>query len=115
MNGGRQLEVTAQALNDAGSGMTQVVSQLDQAMTQLRASIAEHGSPWGADELGAQFGQAYTDAVTQVFTAVSSYVGQVDYAATNLPVSAGMISDTEAANTRLMQMWRTPDGGQGNP
>jgi len=112
-----ELHIEHESLTKAGEELGKVVSHMDDALARLRTQLAQQGSPWGSDELGGQFGQRYTALVEQAFTALASYRGQVNYAATRLPRAAQRIRDTEAANRAmfnqltdpLVTMWRVPE------
>lgn len=113
MNGGRRLRIDPATLETAGAGLARASTDLEAAMSKLRADLAEQGSPWGDDEIGRAFGGDYLQIVQRAFQAIGTYRDQVQYAATELPVEAQRFRAAEQDNTAEFEnVWPVPPGRQ---
>jgi hypothetical protein len=75
-------------LTETGSIMSNVVFEMNNAAVDLRQDMAyahlgpgNEIAPWGTDEIGDEFGSAFTDTVASVWPSVESYRHQIEYGA----------------------------------
>lgn len=110
-----ELRIQFESLTRAGGELARAAEQIDGALSRLRTGLEQQGEPWGNDEVGAPFAQAYTAVMRQAFTAIASYRDQVGYAAERLPAAAERLRAAEAENksefkeTEFAEMWRIPE------
>jgi len=113
MNGGRRLRVDPKTMESAGAGLARVSTDLDAAMSKLRADLAEHAAPWGNDEIGQRFSSDYLDTMQKAFHAIGTYRDQIQYAAAQLPAQGQRFGATEQDNTREFEnVWPVPPDAQ---
>jgi len=114
LTGDRRLEVVPESLASAGTGLGRVAGDLGAALVLLQQVLDATGSPWGGDEVGGPFGAEYGPLLRQALAAITSYQGQVDYAATELAAAAALLAGTDDLNAellaRLKAAWPAPPG-----
>lgn len=113
MNGGRRLRIDPATMETAGAGLARAGTDLEAAMSRLRADLGAQGLPWGDDEIGRAFGGDYLQIVQHAFQAIGTYRDQIQYAATQLPVEAQRFRTTEQDNTAEFEnFWPVPPDRQ---
>ena len=99
----KPMTVTPESMAADGSAMTQVAQDMATGLTSLQGTIQGDGDPWGADEQGAIFGQAYQLVLGKAFEGIASHVNQVGYAGQGLTAQAGGYTDVETGNSQQLR------------
>jgi hypothetical protein len=111
-----RMSVLSETLVDSGKKLAGVAGEFDKALAALRTVLESIDRPWGTDEVGAPFDEAYTRLRKQADVALASYHVQVKQAARSLPAAARLVEkadeDSEAdVKTRFRALWPTRPAG----
>ncbi len=88
-------------LRESAAGLAQVAGRVEQAVQALAAQLARRtggAPPWGGDEVGRGYGEAYLELEPAALDARRSYARQLHDAGLSLTHDAEALRDSEVAN-----------------
>jgi hypothetical protein len=103
-------------LRESAAGLAQVAGRVEQAVQALAAQLARRAGgppPWGADEVGRPYGEAYLELEPAALDALRSYARQLHDAGASLTRDAQALREHEVANAATIAQVRDagPDPG----
>jgi hypothetical protein len=109
---GDEQEVAVPSVTRASAALSEVATQVGQALSRLTAALGGTAGAFGSDEISGPFARQYLPMVDQAAQAIASYQKQVEYASRGLAGTADLLQHTESLNAadlaRLRAPWRPP-------
>ena len=93
--------IDAATLRESAAGLAEVAGRVEQTVRALSAQLRRHAggpSPWGGDEVGRPYGEAYVELEATAFEALLSYADQLRDAGLDVTRDAEALLRSEESN-----------------
>jgi uncharacterized protein YukE len=99
--GSGKFDIRPDSLLAAAAKFDRSAQDLAQAIETLQARVLGSGSPWGRDELGSIFAEAYVECSDVGLQAMAHLAGQLESIAEGLQAMGQNLADADQAGTAM--------------